>query len=213
LEETLPLELRPLALEAILAAQRDGAEVLDTRDPAEFARGHLAGSLHIGLGGRFATWAGTLIPLDRGIVIVATPGREREAAIRLGRVGFDRVLGYLDGGIDAARGKVALIERPRRVAAEEVSSLVVSGVPLVDVRSHLEHAQETIPGSYSIPLPQLTERLREVPEGRVLVYCRSGERSSTAASLLERAGRIDVLDLAGGITAWKKTQRPEPAQT
>ena len=209
--ETLRLELRPLSLDAVLTAQRDGAEVLDTRDPADFAHGHLAGSLHIGLAGRFATWAGTLIPLDRGIVIVASPGREQEAATRLGRVGFDRVLGYLDGGIEAARGKVALIERPRRIAAEEVSSLAVSGVPLIDVRSHLEHVQETIPGSYNIPLPQLAEQLREVPEGRVLVYCRSGERSSTAASLLERAGRIDVLDLVGGITAWTNTQRKEPA--
>jgi rhodanese-related sulfurtransferase len=203
--------LRPLSLEAVLTAQRDGAEVLDTRDPAQFASGHLAGSLQIGLGGRFATWAGTLIPLDRSIVIVATPGREREAAMRLGRVGFDRVLGYLDGGIEAARGQVALIERPRRVLADEVSLLVVAGVPLIDVRSHVEHTQERIPGSYNIPLPQLTGRLRDVPEGRVLVYCRTGERSSTAASLLEQAGRIDVLDLVGGIVAWKNTQRKEPA--
>jgi hydroxyacylglutathione hydrolase len=210
LEETLGLELRPLSLEAVLTAQRGGAEILDTREPAEFARGHLAGSLHIGLGGRFATWAGTLIPLDHEIVIVAARGREGEAITRLGRVGFDRVLGYLDGGIDAARGKVLLIERPRRARAEGIVLLAVAGVPLVDVRSALEHRQEAIPGSYNIPLPQLTERLHEIPEGRVVVYCRSGERSSTAASLLERAGRIDVLDLIGGIAAWKKTQPKEP---
>ena len=210
LEETLTLELQPLSLEAVLTAQRGGAEILDTRDPTEFARGHLAGSLRIGLGGRFATWAGTLIPLDREIVIVAASGREREATTRLGRVGFDRVLGYLDGGIDAARGKVVLIERPRPVQVDEVGLLTVAGVPLIDVRSILEHREEAIPGSYNVPLPQLTERLGEIPEGTVVVYCRSGERSSTAASLLERAGRIDVLDLIGGITAWKKTQPREP---
>jgi rhodanese-related sulfurtransferase len=145
-----------------------------------------------------ATWAGTPIPLDREIVIVAARGREGEAITWLRRVGFGRVLGYLDGGMDAARGKVLLIERPRRFRAEEVISLAVTGVPLVNVRSALEHRREAIPGSYSIPLPQLIERLHEIPEGRVLVYCRSGERSSTAASLLERAGRIDVLDLIGG---------------
>jgi glyoxylase-like metal-dependent hydrolase (beta-lactamase superfamily II)/rhodanese-related sulfurtransferase len=212
LEETLRLDFRPLSLTAALAAQGDGAELLDTRDPAEFARGHLAGSLHVGLGGRFATWAGTLIPLDRQIVVVASPGREREAAIRLGRVGFERVLGYLDGGIEAARGEVPLIERPRRIPSGEVSSLTVAGLPLIDVRSSLEHAQEAIPGSLNIPLPQLTERLGEIPAGQVLVYCRSGERSSTAASLLERAGHIDVLDLIGGFTAWKSAPRQEPAQ-
>jgi rhodanese-related sulfurtransferase len=122
------------------------------------------------------------------------------------------VAGYLDGGIDAARGKVILIERPRRVAVEEVSSLAVSGVALIDVRTALEHAQEAIPGSRNIPLQQLIERLRDVPEGPVLVYCRSGERSSTAASVLERAGHTDVLDLIGGITAWKKSEREEPAR-
>ena len=212
LEETLRLDFRPLSLAAALAAQGDGAELLDTRDPAEFARGHLAGSLHVGLGGRFATWAGTLIPLDRRIVLVASPGREREAAIRLGRVGFERVLGYVDRGIAAARGEVPLIESPRRISSGEVSSLTVAGVPLIDVRSSLEHAQEAIPGSLNIPLPQLTDRLREIPAGQVLVYCRSGERSSTAASLLERAGHIDVLDLVGGFTAWKSAQRQEPAQ-
>lgn len=202
LEERLQEELRPLALDAVLAAQRDGVLILDTRGPEAFARGHLAGSLHIGLGGRFATWAGTLIPLDRAIALVATPGREREAATRLGRVGFDRLLGYLDGGIDALRDKGFIVRHPGRVAADGLSAL--EGVPLIDVRSPVEHAQDAIPGSRNIPLHLLPERLTEVPPGRVLVYCRTGERSSTAASLLEQVGRRDILDLIGGITAWKK---------
>jgi glyoxylase-like metal-dependent hydrolase (beta-lactamase superfamily II) len=203
LEDTLRAELRPLGLDAVLAAQRDGAEVLDTRDPADFAAGHLAGSLHIGLDGRFATWAGTLVPLDRPIVIVADAGREREAATRLGRVGFDRVLGYLDGGIAAARDRAPLSARPRRIAPDEVGAAVAAGVPLIDVRSPVEHSQEAIPGSRNIPLHQLPARLGEIPVGPVVVYCRTGGRSSTAASLLEQAGRRDVLDLIGGITAWK----------
>jgi glyoxylase-like metal-dependent hydrolase (beta-lactamase superfamily II) len=210
LEERLHEELRPLTLDAVLAAQRDGAVVLDTRDPAAFAGGHLAGSLHVGLGGRFATWAGTLIPLDRPIVVVAAPGREREAATRLGRVGFDRVLGYLDGGVAGVRDAALLVRHPGRVTAEEVAGL--AGVALIDVRSPAEHADEAIPGSRNIPLHRLPERLAEVPPGRVLVYCRSGERSSTAASLLEQSGRRDIVDLVGGITAWKKKAAPAAAR-
>jgi glyoxylase-like metal-dependent hydrolase (beta-lactamase superfamily II)/rhodanese-related sulfurtransferase len=211
LEDTLRAELRPLSVDGVLAAQADGAEILDTRDPAEFSTGHLVGSIGIGLGGRFATWAGTLIPLDHPIVIVAAPGREREAATRLARVGFERVLGYLDGGIEAARGSALLVPRPRRITVGELAAAAAAGATLIDVRSPVEHAQAAIPGSVNLPLHQLVERLAEVPEGRLVVYCRSGERSSTAASLLERAGRTEVFDLVGGITAWSRDQKEVPA--
>jgi rhodanese-related sulfurtransferase len=211
LEDTLRAELRPLSVDGVLAAQADGAEILDTRDPAEFATGHLVGSIGIGLGGRFATWAGTLIPLDHPIVIVAAPGREREAATRLARVGFERVLGYLDGGIEAARGDALLVPRPRRITVAELAAAAAAGATLIDVRSPAEHAQAAIPGSVNLPLHQLVERLAEVPEGHLVVYCRTGERSSTAASLLDRAGRTEVFDLVGGITAWSRDQKEVPA--
>ncbi len=211
LEAPLRAELRPLSVDGVLAAQTDGAEILDTRDPAEFATGHLAGSIGIGLGGRFATWAGTLIPLDRPIVIVAAPGRECEAATRLARVGFERVLGYLGGGIEAARGNALLVPRPSRITVGELTAAAAAGATLIDVRSPAEHAQAAIPGSVNLPLHQLAERVAEVPDGPLVVYCRTGERSSTAASLLERAGHTEVLDLVGGITAWSRDQKEVPA--
>src|SRR5438067_1166930 len=99
LDAALARELNPLTLDRVLALQAGGAQMLDTRDPTEFAAAHLAGSINIGLGGQYATWAGTVLAHDLPIVIVADPGREHESAIRLGRIGFDHVAGYLADGL------------------------------------------------------------------------------------------------------------------
>ena len=120
LERALDRELAPLALEQVLAAQRDGAQVLDTRDPAEFASGHLAGSLAIGLGGRYATWAGILLAPDRPLVLVTAPGAERVSALRLGRIGFDNVLGVLAGGIGAAAARPEVLRQTTRLTTAEL---------------------------------------------------------------------------------------------
>ena len=101
LDEALARELNPMTLELVLALQRTGGQILDTRDPGEFAAAHLAGSLNIGLSGQYATWAGTLLDHTRPIVIIADPGREHEAAIRLGRIGFDHIVGYLTNGMES----------------------------------------------------------------------------------------------------------------
>jgi glyoxylase-like metal-dependent hydrolase (beta-lactamase superfamily II)/rhodanese-related sulfurtransferase len=205
LETSLTRELRPLSLDDLLEAVRRGAQLLDTREPADFAAGHLAGSTHIGLGGRFATWSGTLLAHDRPIVIVAGRGSEQQAAIRLGRIGFDNVLGYLDGGIEAAKDHPELVQRTTRITNAALREVLESGkISLLDVRFEGEWQQGAIPGSQNIPLHQLRERIAEIPsEGPLVVYCQTGQRSSTAASLLEQAGRAGVLDLVGGITAWK----------
>src|ERR1700756_987408 len=99
LDETLERNLKPLTLDAVLALQAEGAQVLDTRDPDEFAAAHLAGSINIGLGGQYATWAGTVLDHVHPIVIIADPGRETESALRLGRIGFDHIAGYLQNGL------------------------------------------------------------------------------------------------------------------
>jgi hydroxyacylglutathione hydrolase len=204
LDDVLAIELRPLTLGDVLRAQRAGAQVLDTRSPEEFAAGHLVGSMHIGLGGRFASWAGTLLSPERPIVLICAPGHEREAAVRLGRVGLDRVRGYLEGGMDATKGLVVPIRHPARITSALLRRRLTRGpVTLVDVRGETEWQQEAIPGSLNIPLQHLRERIAEIPEGPVVVYCRTGERSSTAASLLEQVGRMNVVDLVGGIAAWK----------
>jgi hydroxyacylglutathione hydrolase len=204
LEAALARELKPLSLDAVLRAQREGAQILDVRDPDDYAASHLAGSTNISLQTRFASWAGELLTPTRPIVVVAAPGSDEEAAMRLGRIGFDNVLGYLDGGIAAARSRPDALRRGHRVTRAQLEAMLGEGpLTVVDVRFPGERAPASIPGSIGIPLDQLPERLGEIPrERRVAVYCQSGIRSSTAASLLEQAGFADVVDLSGGYQAW-----------
>ena len=196
--------LTPLTLGAVLRAQGAGAQVLDTRSPEEFAAGHLVGSTHIGLTDRLASWAETLLSPDRPVVLVCRPGSEREVAPLLEQAGFHRVIGYLNVGIEALKGLVVLVRHPARITSAILGRRLARGpLSLIDVRGEDEWRRDAIPGSVNIPLEHLRERLAKIPEGPVVVYCRTGERSSTAASLLEQTGRMNVVDLVGGITAWK----------
>jgi hydroxyacylglutathione hydrolase len=148
-----------------------GAAVLDTRSPDEYAACHLAGSLNVPLEGRFAEHAGSVLD-PRGDVGVATdPGREAEAKLRLGRIGIDHVVGYLDGG-GAGLRRLSGIGSTRRLAAEEAASLAGSdGVRFVDVRNPSEH-ELVVAGATLLPLRELPSRLGELdPVGTAVVYC------------------------------------------
>ena len=205
LEQALEEELRPLALEDALTLAAQGAQILDARDPADFAGAHLTGSVNIGLGGSYATWAGTLLEHERQIVIVAEPGREQEAALRLGRIGFDNVAGYLDGGMQALETRPDLVGRVERITAATLAERLAGPQPplVLDVRTAREWREQQIEGSLNIPLGRLLERLDEIPRDRQLVvHCASGYRSAIAASLLHRHGVTGIADLVGGIGAW-----------
>jgi rhodanese-related sulfurtransferase len=208
LEHALGHEMTPLALEAVLSLRRHGAQVLDVRDPGEFAAAHLKGSLNIGLGGQFATWAGTLVDRKRAVVIIAPPGREREAAVRLGRIGFDVVAGYLEGGMKSVEGREELTGATERLSAAYAAEVLAGGgegrAVAVDVRMPREREAKRIGGSIGVPLNHLGERLGELPRDRELVvYCAGGYRSSIAASLLKGRGFERVREIAGGISAWE----------
>ena len=213
LDQTLE-RIGALTLEQVLALQGVGAQVLDTRDPAEFAAAHLAGSINVGLVGQYATWAGTVLSREQPIVIVADPGREHEAAMRLGRIGFDQVVGYLEDGLHSIESRPELMVSTERlsaqVAAERVAAASTDRVPvIVDVRAPGERQQKRIPGSVGIPLNHLGERLSELPADRLLlVHCAGGYRSSIAASLLQRHGFTQVGEIAGGIAAWEAGKLP-----
>jgi hydroxyacylglutathione hydrolase len=208
LEETLERGLRPLALDEVLRLQNAGAQMLDVRDAADFEGAHLVDSLNIGLGGKFATWAGTLLDRQRPIVLIAEPGREQEAAMRLGRIGFDHVAGYLQDGMQALDSRPDFVRRTERVTAATLAELLASAAPpsVLDVRTAREWQDKHIEGSLNIPLHQLEERIQEVPRDRFLVvHCQTGYRSAIAVSLLRRHGVYAVADLVGGIAAWEKT--------
>ncbi len=211
LDETLGSEMNPLALDRVLELQAGGAQVLDTREPEEFAAAHLAGSINIGLSGHYATWAGTILSHEHPILIIANPGREHESAIRLGRIGFDRVVGYLRDGLQSLESRPDLTVETRRVSAPLAATLLSSEAPslAVDVRTPREREQKFIEGSVNIPLSRLVERLSELPKDRpLLVYCAGGYRSSIAASLLRRSGFTKVSEIAGGIAGWEAAKLP-----
>ena len=209
LDEALAREVQPVPLDSVLALQESGAQILDTREPGEFAAAHLAGSVNVGLNGQYATWAGTVLRHDKPVVIVAAPGTERESATRLGRIGFDQVVGYLQHGLESLAGRPELTRNTERLGPDVAATRIAAGALLLDVRAVGERAKSRIAGSLSIPLSQLEQRLGEVPRDRpVIVHCAGGYRSSIAASLLARAGIGDVSELAGGIAAWDQTHPP-----
>jgi glyoxylase-like metal-dependent hydrolase (beta-lactamase superfamily II)/rhodanese-related sulfurtransferase len=211
LDETLARELKPLTIDELLKEQARGVQVLDTRDPAEFAAAHLAGSINIGLVGQYATWAGTLLTRDQPIALITDPGAETESALRLGRIGFDHVIGYLKDGLSSATSSAANIVSTERVSADIAAARLASASPpvVVDVRTPGERAEKHIEGSLHIPLNHLAERKGEIPGNRpVFVYCAGGYRSSMAASLLQRYGFQSVSELAGGIAAWETAGMP-----
>jgi hydroxyacylglutathione hydrolase len=207
LDQALARELKPLTMDQVRAAVHDGAQLLDTREASEFAAAHLPGSVNIGLGGQYATWAGTILDPSRPIVIVANPGAETQSALRLGRIGFDRVEGYLDGGLASASDVVATDRLSPQTTAERVAG--PNPPLLIDVRTPRERAEKSIKDSMPRPLNTLRGGLADVARDRpVTVFCAGGYRSSIAASLLQRDGFTNVSELAGGIAAWEAAGLP-----
>lgn len=211
LDDSIGRELTPFSLDQLLAARAAGAQLLDTRDPVEFAAAHLLGSVNVGLGGQYATWAGTILDHTAPIVLIAEPGAEIESAVRLGRIGFDNVAGYLQGGLAAVEPRPDLVASTERLGPDVAAERLRAPAPpvLIDVRAAGERGVTRIPGSLHLPLNHLRQRFGEIPRDRpVLVHCAGGYRSAVAASLLQRAGFQDVAEIAGGITAWEARRLP-----
>ena len=216
LDQSLAAGLKPLPLDEVLDRQRAGAQVLDTREPAEFAAAHLTGTLNIGLGGQYATWAGTMLDPKRPIVIIAELGREQESEMRLGRIGFDSVVGYLQDGLHSLASRPELSTSTERVSPALAAERLLAAEPpqVVDVRSPREYAAKHIDGSVNLPLNHLAERAQELPADRpLLVHCAGGYRSSIGASLLRQRGLNRVSELAGGLAAWEAAGLPLTSET
>ena len=190
---------------------RSGAMIVDGRDPEEFAHGHIAGSVNVGLNGRYAEFAGSVVPSDVDIVLVADPGFEIEARNRLGRIGFDRVVGYVGDPLAVMAEHPDRTARASRLTVPEFERrrAEISGLQLIDIRNPGEVAIGSIAGSVELPVGQLPGRLDELDrDAPTVVYCAGGYRSSVAASVLRRAGFTDVSDLLGGYGAWLEFAGP-----
>jgi glyoxylase-like metal-dependent hydrolase (beta-lactamase superfamily II)/rhodanese-related sulfurtransferase len=208
-----------ISIEEILAAAKplsppdvealaEDIPVLDTRSIADFGAGHIPGAIHIQLEGKFAPWVGAILSPGSTLVVVADSGREEEAITRLARIGYEQITGWLEGGMEAwsvAGGEIAAVPQ---LSPSTLSHLLKEkgSINVLDVRAPGEWDEGHIDGAFHIPLNELENRLKEVPEGRLAVMCGSGYRSSIACSLLQRAGRNDVSNASGGWEAWQSAQ-------
>jgi glyoxylase-like metal-dependent hydrolase (beta-lactamase superfamily II)/rhodanese-related sulfurtransferase len=203
--ETLPAP-PPLPIREFARRRDEGSLVLDTRPSAAFGTAHVPGSIHIGLSGQFASWAGSLIDPQATILLVAEdPERVAEARMRLARVGLENVVGYLEGGIEAWDAEGLPLAQTEQITVEELASrLSSSAAPaLLDVRRPAEWQEGHIGTARHAPLHQLdTEDLPLAPEAPVAAICGGGYRSSIATSLLERRGYRRVSNVVGGMAAW-----------
>jgi len=206
-------ELQPPQALTPQQAQQQADVLLDVRSAADFGSGHVPGSVNIGLGGQFAMWAGSLIPLNAAIVIIADTGAQvDESVVRLARVGIENVKGYLEGGVQAWRDAGLPVETiPQLSVAELKEQLANSELQIVDVRRPGEYVNGHVPRALNAPLASLDKSLGPLPLQKnkpTAIICAGGYRSSAAASLLQKQGFSNLLNVSGGTGAWVNAGYP-----
>jgi len=194
-----------------LVANETHALVLDTRDPEVFAKGFIPNSINIGIDSNFAMWVGEMIAdIKQEILIVAEPGREEEAIIRLSRVGYDHAIGFLNGGFNAWKEASKEIDSVNRISAETFASHYDSKPIIFDVRKKSEFDSEHVVDAINIPLNEINNHLAEFPKDKpFILHCAGGYRSMIAASILKSRGWEDFVDVEGGMSAIAKTSVPK----
>lgn len=202
LDEVLKNKLIPLSVKEFKAIQNEGTLVLDTREAAVFARQFIPGSINISLEGQFAVWAGTVLDFNQALLLVTEPGDEKTALIRLARIGYENIKGYLDGGFTAWLEADENCDHIRSISLYELkASIGAHFFELLDVRNKAEFDHERLNTPLHIPLEELRQRLEELdPDKHLAIYCAGGYRSMIAASMLKREGFCHLVNLEGGIS-------------
>jgi len=210
-ETVMQRELQPLTADQAIAEQAKGTLILDTRNPQEFAKGHVRGSVNIGLDGSFAVWVGTLIEdLLQPLVIIAPIGKESETIVRLARVGYENVIGYLEGGFPSYEKAGMKVSTITSISAQNLARALKEKESVVlDVRTPSEYDAEHMGHSMNLPLNFLQDWITTLNQDELYyIHCRSGYRSMIAASILQSVGFKNVIDVDGGIQAILKTDIP-----
>ncbi len=213
LEAVVQNSLKPLSVEAFTVLMEDESVLLlDVRGPQVFCKGFIPGSVNIGLKGDFAPWAGTLITdMKQRIALVTEPGQEEEAVTRLARVGYDGVVGYLEGGFESWDKSGNEIDQIESISAEQFAELASDKkVNTIDVRKPTEFQSEYLEAATSAPLHELNQHMSAFKTGENnYIHCAGGYRSMIAASILKSRGIHNVIDIAGGYNAISKTSLPK----
>ena len=198
--------LSPEAFEAV--ANETDALMLDTRDAGDFAKGFIPNSINIGLEGSFAQWVGEMIPdVKQQILLITYPGKEEEAITRLSRVGYDRTVGFLEGGFESWKKANKPYETVDRITPKVFEQMYQTNrVLVIDVRKKSEFDSEHVIGAINVPLNEINQHLSQFPKNKPFVlHCAGGYRSMVAASILKQRGWEDFVDVIGGFDALKKT--------
>lgn len=215
LNKILEQSMRPLSIAQVKKAIADGILILDTRASDMFTSGFIPTSISIGLEGRFAEWAGSLLSFDEPMIIVADEGKEKETIIRLARVGFSKVNGYVDGSFEAWKKAGEEIDMIINIEADELAMDIPFDENLVvlDVRKPTEFADGHVKNAMSIPLEEMRDPaiLSELEEDQnIYVHCQGGYRSVIAASLLKKQGIHNLHNVLGG---WNKIKEQSKIKT
>lgn len=211
-EEVMNNGMKPIApqdFESVV--EQTGALILDTRSAADFHQGFVPNSVNIGLKGDFAPWVGAMIvDVKQAIALVCEPGTEEEAITRLSRVGFDKVIGYLEGGFEKWKAKGLETDSVNRITPEEFAGRFSKDAKVIDVRKEAEFAAEHIEDAYNAPLDGIAGWAGSLAEeeGHFFLHCAGGYRSMIAASILNSRGIRNFTEIAGGFNGIKKTSIP-----
>jgi hydroxyacylglutathione hydrolase len=203
----------PQALTPQQVAELNEDVLLDVRSAADFGAAHVPGSMNIGLGGQFAMWAGSLIPLNASIVVIADTGAQvDETVVRLARVGIENVKGYLEGGVQSWRDAGLPVDTIAQVSVAELNERLANhDMQVVDVRRPAEYVNGHVPHAQNAPLASLDKSLGPLnleKDKLTAVICAGGYRSSAAASMLQKQGFSNLLNVAGGTGAWVNAGYP-----
>ena len=214
LDDVLEQGLKGLSVKEIKNTINDDVIVLDTRAETEFVKGFVPGSINIGLNGRFAEWAGSLLPFDKSIILVTEAGKEKETIIRLARVGFEKIDGHLEGGFEAWQKAGEKADIIVEVEADELlmDMQFDNNLVVLDVRKENEFAEGHLPDAMNVPLNEMTDpaTMANIEDGHNLyLHCAGGYRSVIACSLLKRQGIHNLRNISGGWNAIKALEKVE----
>lgn len=205
IDHVMGRNLKALSVEEFKAVVSDGALILDTRLPDSFEKGFIKNAYSVGLDGTFAVWVGTLFDINQKLVLVTDEEKQEESVLRLARVGFENVAGYLEGGVEAWKSAGEVLETIDSVKGEEISSYQAKGLEVIDVRRNPEFDTEHIQGALNIPLKDLEQNLDKIDtDQQYLVHCQGGYRSVIASSILKRNGVNNFVNVLGG---WESIEK------
>ncbi len=201
IEDVIRENTKPLSPDEFKKIVSEGAVILDTRSANVFEKGFIPGSVNIGLNGQFAVWVGTLIDINKKMVLITEPGKEAETVLRLARVGYENVVGYLDGSVHSFGN----LDRINSVDANQVKSAILKGAEVLDVRKHGEWNVSHMKGATFLPLSEFPSNLSGMDHNKpYIIHCGAGYRSMVAISIMKNHGFKNLVNVTGGFGMMQK---------